>query len=214
MALGRVPGPDGLDGVLPVVAADDVAVLGARDAAELAAAGCPSLAGEVRLLNGHALAAGDALAAVRDAVTDAVGGTGAWWLHVDLDVLGTHALPAVDYPQPGGIGWERLAEVAATALERPGCAGASVAIYNPDLDGGAAAQRRSGSPASSPGWRTPSRARRGAGDRLVATPLAGFSLVGLARRPCSSRIGAPPCPSTARRPLTRTRSCPPPARSR
>jgi arginase len=77
MALGRVPGPDGLDGVLPVVAADDVAVLGARDAAELAAAGCPSLAGEVRLLNGHALAAGDALAAVRDAVTDAVGGTGA-----------------------------------------------------------------------------------------------------------------------------------------
>jgi hypothetical protein len=192
MTLGRVPGPDGLDGVLPVVAADDVAVLGARDAAELAAAGCPSLAGEVRLLNGHALAAGDALAAVRDAVTD-----------------------AVDYPQPGGIGWERLAEVtAATALERPGCAGASVAIYNPDLDGGAAAQRRSGSPASSPGRRTPSRARREAGDRLVATPLAGFSLVGLARRPCSSRIGAPPCPSTARRPLTRTRSCPPPARSR
>jgi len=144
LALGRIPGPAGLDGVLPVVAADDVAVLGARDAAELAAAGCPSLAGEVRLIDGDALAAADALGAVRDAVAAAVAGTGAWWLHVDLDVLGTDALPAVDYPQPGGIGWERLAEVAAAALERPGCAGASVAIYNPDLDGGVAAPRIAG----------------------------------------------------------------------
>jgi arginase len=67
--------------------------------------------------------------------------TGHWWLHVDLDVLSTEALPAVDYPQPGGIGWERLELVARTALEVPGCAGVSVVIYNPDLDGGAAAPR-------------------------------------------------------------------------
>lgn len=141
VALGRVPGPAGLDGLLPAVAADDVVVLGARDAAELAAAGCPSLAGDVRLLPGDALAADGALAAVRDAVAGALDGTGAWWLHVDLDVLATGALAAVDYRQPGGIGWERLEEVTAAVLERPGCAGASVAIYNPDLDGGAAAAR-------------------------------------------------------------------------
>jgi len=78
---------------------------------------------------------------VRTAVADAVGGTGAWWLHVDLDVLSTEALPAVDYPQEGGLGWERLELVAGTALEAAGCAGASVTIYNPELDGGAAAPR-------------------------------------------------------------------------
>jgi arginase len=144
IALGRVPAPAGLEGVLPVLAPDDVVALGARDAAELAAAGCPSLAGEVRMVDGDALAADGAPAAVREAVGDAVAGTGAWWLHVDLDVLSTEALPAVDYRQPGGIGWERLAEVGAAALERPGCAGVSVVIYNPDLDGGAAAARIAG----------------------------------------------------------------------
>ena len=30
-------------------------------------------------------------------------------LHLDLDVLDPHALPAVTYPQPGGPGWEQLA---------------------------------------------------------------------------------------------------------
>jgi arginase len=141
LALGRVRAPAGLDDVLPVVAASDVAVLGARDAAELAAAGCPSVAGEVRLLDGDALAADGAVIAVRDAVAAAAEGTGAWWLHVDLDVLSTSELPAVDYRQPGGVGWGRLEELTATALERPGCAGASVVIYNPDLDGGAGAPR-------------------------------------------------------------------------
>jgi arginase len=141
LALGLVGAPPGLDDVLPVVAASDVAVLGARDAAELAAAGCPSLAGVVRLLTGPVLAGDGAAAAVRDAVAAATEDTTAWWLHVDLDVLSTDALPAVDYPQPGGVGWERLTELAAAALERPGCAGASVVIYNPDLDGGAAAPR-------------------------------------------------------------------------
>ena len=29
-------------------------------------------------------------------------GTDGWWLHVDLDVLSTNSLPAVDYPQPEG----------------------------------------------------------------------------------------------------------------
>jgi arginase len=144
MALGRVPGPAGLEGLVPLLAADDVAVLGARDVADRATAACPSLAGEVRLLDGDALAADGGVAAARDALGAALDGTGAWWLHVDLDVLSTEALPAVDYQQPGGIGWERLAEVAAAALERPGCAGASVVIYNPDLDGGAAAPRIAG----------------------------------------------------------------------
>ena len=57
-----------------------------------------------------------------------------WWLHVDLDVLATSALPAVDYQQPGGLSWDTLETVIATALGVGGCVGASVTIYNPDLD--------------------------------------------------------------------------------
>ena len=64
-----------------------------------------------------------------------------WWFHVDLDVLSTDALAAVDYPQPGGITWERLEQVTRVILARPGCRGASVVIYNPELDDGAAAPR-------------------------------------------------------------------------
>ena len=43
-------------------------------------------------------------------------GTNGWWLHVDLDVLSTDSLPAVDYPQPGGLNWEQLEKLTATAL--------------------------------------------------------------------------------------------------
>lgn len=49
-------------------------------------------------------------------------------------MLATSELPAVDYPQPGGLTWEELEEVVTAALAVPGCVGASVVIYNPDLD--------------------------------------------------------------------------------
>jgi arginase len=56
-----------------------------------------------------------------------------WWFHLDLDVLSTDALPAVDYPQRGGLDWEELVTVATTALmAQP--RGWDVTIYNPDLD--------------------------------------------------------------------------------
>ncbi len=56
-----------------------------------------------------------------------------WWLHLDLDVLSTAALAAVDYPQNGGLSWQAR-RVFETALAEPGCARLSVVIYNPDLD--------------------------------------------------------------------------------
>ena len=57
-----------------------------------------------------------------------------WWLHVDLDVLGTTDLPAVDYRQPGGLTWQQLTQITVAALATEGCEGWSVCIYNPDLD--------------------------------------------------------------------------------
>jgi arginase len=115
--------------MLPLVAPADVRVLGARDAGLLDAEGVPSLGDRLPVLDAARLAA------------DPVGETGAacssltdpWWFHLDLDVLSTEALPAVDYPQDGGIGWEELGAVAATALDA-GPVGWDVTIYNPDMD--------------------------------------------------------------------------------
>jgi arginase len=119
----------GLRGVLPRIRAGDVVAVGPRDVDELAAAGVPTLAGQLRAL-------------IRPAEFPASGGAAAvglpvpWWLHTDLDVLATTELAAVDYPQPGGLTWSQLSDITSAALAAEGCAGWSVCIYNPDLDPG------------------------------------------------------------------------------
>ncbi|MGB6457856.1 MAG: arginase family protein [Streptosporangiaceae bacterium] len=125
---------EGLDprlrAVLPRIRAEDVIALGPRDAPELAAANVPTLAGRLRALIGPAqITAGGIAAASAAAALPAP-----WWLHVDLDVLATADLAAVDYPQPGGLSWQQLTQITSAALAASGCAGWSVCIYNPDLD--------------------------------------------------------------------------------
>jgi arginase len=135
--LGR--GLDGLEeplrGQIPRLPPDRVAVLGPRDRAEIMAAGVPPLDGLVPVVDAASVAR-DAAAAARAAVDRIVPDGTSWWLHVDLDVLSTDALAAVDYRQPGGLSWVELRDLAAAALERGGCVGATVTIYNPDLDPG------------------------------------------------------------------------------
>jgi arginase len=131
LALGMVETPwwPELEAISPLVSADRVRMLGARDRALLEAEGVGSLNGRVPFVDGPRLA------------DDPAGGTGTavaslsppWWLHLDLDVLSTDALPAIDYPQEGGLGWGDLDVVAATALAA-GPVGWDVTIYNPDLD--------------------------------------------------------------------------------
>jgi arginase len=116
--------------VLPSIRGHDVVAVGCRDADELAAAGAPTLAGQVRALIRPADLAGGA--AAREASTLPA----PWWLHTDLDVLATADLAAIDYPQPGGLTWDELTRLTVAALTGEGCAGWSVCIYNPDLDPG------------------------------------------------------------------------------
>jgi arginase len=136
LALGRSTGdlPIELRDLLPLVDPEHMVVLGPRDAGELEDAGVVSIRDQVRLIPDDELRAAD---------TGAVGSAEArrlrerserWWLHVDLDVLSTEALAAVDYPQPGGLGWEQLLALTRGALSVPGCVGWDVTIYNPDLD--------------------------------------------------------------------------------
>ena len=115
--------------LLPLVAPTDVRVLGARDAELLRAEGVASLGDRVALVDGERVAADPS----RLAAAACASLPDPWWFHLDLDVLSTEALPAIDYPQPGGLGWDELAAVATTALSADP-RGWDVTIYNPDLD--------------------------------------------------------------------------------
>ena len=118
-----------LAAAMPVVTPADIRILGARDAAALRDEGVPSIADRVDLVDDRGLA-DDPRGVTRRACSN----LGApWWFHMDLDVLSTEALPAVDYPQPGGLGWDDLSSVVTTAFDHDPI-GWDVTIYNPDLD--------------------------------------------------------------------------------
>jgi len=127
----RLPAP--LDRFVPLLDRGNVALLGPRDSAEITAEGGRSIRDEVSFfIEGEAIGrtpADELMAAALDAIAATT-----FWLHVDLDVLSTQAFAAVDYPQPGGMDWEQLYRLAVTAARDDGCLGASIVIYNPDLD--------------------------------------------------------------------------------
>ena len=142
IALGLISDlPPTLDAWTPLVAGSRVALLGPRDAEEIADRGAMSVAGQVAFFlddrgitdRGPARAAAEALEAV---------GEGEVWLHIDLDALSSTEFPAADYLQPGGLGWSELEELAASVVAAPDLAGVSVAIYNPDRDPGHAVARK------------------------------------------------------------------------
>lgn len=141
LALGLTPAPAGLTEALPCLSSRHTLMLGPRDRSEIAESGAASLADDVRLISGPELVGSDFSRLDRELRRTAGEAPAGWWLHVDLDVLSSEALAAVDYPQPGGLSWEELTELTNTVLKLPNCRGASVAIYNPDLDDGAAASR-------------------------------------------------------------------------
>ncbi|HET6732296.1 arginase family protein [Mycobacterium sp.] len=143
LALGLFNGPTRLGHELPCLQPANLVVLGPRDQAEIADAGQSSIRDRVaHYRSGAQLATEQSYAEIADAVEQAAASAPAgWWCHVDLDVLDTASLAAVDYPQPGGLTWNQLESLTAACLSVPGCLGASVVIYNPDLDGGRAAER-------------------------------------------------------------------------
>jgi arginase len=63
-----------------------------------------------------------------------LGTRGPAWLHLDLDVLDSEAMPAVSYPQPYGLTWEELEGLLAPLMSHPSLVGLSVADLEADLD--------------------------------------------------------------------------------
>ena len=118
----------------PLVDAPRTVVLGARDASILEAEGVPSIRDRVRVVDASRFNKTNARALTKEALAKIKKTTSYFWLHVDLDVLSTEALSAVDYRQPGGLDWESLLAITQQALATDGLLGWNVTIYNPDLD--------------------------------------------------------------------------------
>jgi arginase len=60
--------------------------------------------------------------------------TQGFWIHVDVDVLATKWMPAVDSPEEGGMTPEELSTLLKIAMSSDRCAGMEVTIYDPTLD--------------------------------------------------------------------------------
>lgn len=144
LALGRNLPPDlpELTEHLPVVAAENMVVIGARDKRELVEEGVASINGEVAVLNDDEVRARGIAATIDSWTARLAGSAGHWWFHLDLDGLSTEAMPAVSYRQAGGFHWAEAATIGSRALGAPGCAGWSVTDYNPDLDPSGESARR------------------------------------------------------------------------
>jgi arginase len=125
--------PTPLDELVPLLDRRDVALLGPRDSTEIEAGGARSIRDEVAFFVGGEAIERTYTEELMVAAVEAIGAR-TFWLHVDLDVLSSQAFSAVDYAQPGGLDWEQLRRLALTAAHHDGCAGASIVIYNPDLD--------------------------------------------------------------------------------
>ena len=124
--------PHDLRALIPPLRFEDVVVLGPRDQVELRQAGVDTLEGRLAYRASTDVAR-DPAAAGHDAVAR-MATFARWWFHVDLDVLATASLAAVDYRQPDGLDWDALGRLSAIALGDHGIAGWDVTIYNPDLD--------------------------------------------------------------------------------
>ena len=61
-------------------------------------------------------------------------GLDGFWIHLDVDVLDPEVMPAVDSPEPGGLGIEELAGLLVPLVRHPKALGMEVTIYDPSLD--------------------------------------------------------------------------------
>jgi arginase len=121
-----------IEGRRPYLRDADIAVLGIRDAdealAELGAAAIPTW--EVSRLRGDGPAGAAHMALARLEAEELDG----FWVHVDADILDPGVMPAVDSPDPDGIGHDELVELLTSLTASPRCVGVEVTVFDPDLD--------------------------------------------------------------------------------
>jgi arginase len=105
---------------------------------------CLAAAGAVFLPLAEARQRGWTEVATETAARFAGAGVEGFWIHVDVDVLDSDLMPAVDSPQPDGMTDEELGEVLRPLLAAPGAMGIEVTIFDPELDADGSLARRLG----------------------------------------------------------------------
>lgn len=125
-----------VEGRSPLVRAEDVVIVGFRDAEEQVCDGSQPLPAELLALDLAATRAMGAWTAAQRALGQLTrpGAPGRFWVHVDADVLDDAVMPAVDYRQAGGLSPDELATILSAAMATGSVAGVEVTIYNPALD--------------------------------------------------------------------------------
>lgn len=134
----------GRNGRAPLVREEDVVVLGRKDEADEPYYGVHSirrsavqdLPYEQIRTRGMKAATDDALS--RLARADLRG----FWIHLDADVLDPEVMPAVDSPEPGGLGIDELAALLLPLARHPRALGLQITVYDPNLDAGGACASR------------------------------------------------------------------------
>jgi len=137
LATGRGPRPlTDLDGLAPLVRAEDVALVGYRVFDDNDRFGTEHVRDSgITVLDYQELRAGTIPAILdRALATVTKPGLQGFWVHLDVDVLDDAIMPAVDYRHPGGLSWDEAAQLLQGLLSRPGATGLDVTIFNPNLD--------------------------------------------------------------------------------
>jgi arginase len=137
LVTGRGPRPlADLDGLAPLVRAEDVALVGYRDFDDNDRFGDEHVRESgITVLDYRDLRAAPA-ARILDRALAAVTKPQmqGFWVHFDVDVLDDAIMPAVDYRHDGGLSWAEAAELLQGLLGQPGACGLDVTIFNPNLD--------------------------------------------------------------------------------
>lgn len=122
-------------GETPVVAAERMALIGARDEEELEMiAPLPKDLGIGRIEYREDLRHGDLTKLGESIAAELTAGDSRFWLHLDVDILDRDAFPATDYLMPDGLSLAELKALMTPLASSPGLAGIDVTCFNPEKD--------------------------------------------------------------------------------
>jgi arginase len=113
----------------------DVVALGYRGAGAASAGADALRSTDATVISCEELrAVGPEMAASRALSTFARQALDGFWIHVDVDVLDSTIMPAVDSPQPGGLSHDDLVQLLQPLVASELAVGMEVTIFDPDLD--------------------------------------------------------------------------------
>ena len=134
LGLTRAEGLGNLATELPVIDLHEVVLLGPRDADELRSEGIESVGHRVIVLDDTRLRDAGVRVTIQRWMDQLQHQPGRFWFHLDWDVLSSDDMPAVSYPQPGGLVWDEVEEISRAAFHDDHLIGIDLTIYNPDID--------------------------------------------------------------------------------